>query len=368
MKKLFSTLLLCATAMIIASSCSPKGTDQEMPVESVNLNKTTLSLVIGEMETLVATINPDEANSDITWTSSDNEVASVDTSGKVTAVKAGTATITVSSVENPDKKATCEVTVTPAGVPVTGISLNKTTLSLTIGKDETLTATIAPENASDKSVTWTSSDETIATVSTDGKVTAVKVGTATITATSVADNTKKATCEVTVTPAGPSVGSFYYSDNTYSTTFDNTKTCIGIIFWINPDDSTQGKIISLDDARLDWSTEKEFQNATYSENGSSNSIILQIRDGWENTYPALKWCTDKGEGWYLPAYEELKQAFRADLNTKLEAAGGTKFYLYFTLSSSEKDSSSAYAVDFSDGEAATFDKFNTGNVRAVLAF
>mgnify|MGYP002510661414 CR=1 FL=1 len=83
-------------------------------------------------------------------------------------------------------------------VPVTGVTLDKTTLSLEAGEEETLTATVEPTNATNKTVAWSSSDDTVATVDTNGKVTAVKAGTATITVTT-ADGNKTATCAVTVT-------------------------------------------------------------------------------------------------------------------------------------------------------------------------
>lgn len=93
-----------------------------------------------------------------------------------------------------------EVTVKAAAttVPVTGVTLDKTTLSLEAGKEETLTATVEPTNATNKTVAWSSSDDTVATVDTNGKVTAVKAGTATITVTT-ADGNETATCAVTVT-------------------------------------------------------------------------------------------------------------------------------------------------------------------------
>ena len=112
----------------------------------------------------------------------------------MTAVKAGTATITAKAGE---QSASCAVTVneaTPTPVPVASIELNKTALTLEVGKNETLTATVKPDNAEDKTVTWTSSDETVATVE-NGKVTAVKAGTATITAKA---GEQSASCAVTV--------------------------------------------------------------------------------------------------------------------------------------------------------------------------
>ena len=97
---------------------------------------------------------------------------------------------------------------TSENIPVTGITLNTTTASLEVGKTTTLTATVEPSDATNKSVTWRSSDNSVATVAADGTVTAVKAGTATITATAEGDNSKFATCTVTVTggttPSQPS--------------------------------------------------------------------------------------------------------------------------------------------------------------------
>ena len=107
-------------------------------------------------------------------------------------------------VYDDDADTTCNVcgyvrTVTPGNVLVTGVALNKTSTSISVGNSETLTATVAPENAANKALTWASSDEDVATVAPDGTVTAVKVGTATITATAADGSGKSATCKVTVT-------------------------------------------------------------------------------------------------------------------------------------------------------------------------
>ena len=103
-----------------------------------------------------------------------------------------------------DADTTCNIcgyvrTVTPEIVPVSQITLNKAETSISVGNSETLTATVAPENATIKALTWASSDEDVATVAPDGTVTAVKVGTATITATATDGSGKSATCKVTVT-------------------------------------------------------------------------------------------------------------------------------------------------------------------------
>ena len=165
-------------------------------VTSVSLNKSELSLAIGETETLTASVLPENAtDKSVTWTSSDATVATVDVDGKVTAVKVGVATITAKAGT---KSAQCAVTVNP--VAVTGVNLNKTSLSLAKGSTETLIATITPSDATNKSVTWTSSNTSVATVDANGKVTAVGGGSATITVKTV-DGNKTATCTVTVTVA-----------------------------------------------------------------------------------------------------------------------------------------------------------------------
>ena len=103
-----------------------------------------------------------------------------------------------------DADTTCNVcgyvrTVTPEAVSVSQITLNKTSTSISVGNSQTLIATVAPENAANKALKWASSDEDVATVAPDGTVTAVKVGTATITATAMDGSGKSATCKVTVT-------------------------------------------------------------------------------------------------------------------------------------------------------------------------
>ena len=175
-------------------------TDNEtttVDVEKVSLNKSATTLTEGESETLTATITPSNATGDKTvkWSSSNEAVATVDSNGKVTAKKAGTAVITATSSNG--KTAGCTVTVKQKEIAITGISLNKSTTSLTEGESETLTATITPSNATgDKTVKWSSSNEAVAAVDSNGKVTAKKAGTAVITATS--SNGKSASCTVTV--------------------------------------------------------------------------------------------------------------------------------------------------------------------------
>ncbi len=190
-------------------------------VTGVSLNKNATTIAIGASETLTATITPANAdNQAVTWSSNNTAVASVDQTGKVTGVSAGTATITVTTQDG-NKTATCTVTVPdPSADPVavTGVSLNKTSTSLTVGSSETLTATVAPANATNQAVTWSSDNTAVATVNQNGKVTAVAAGTATITVTT-ADGNKTATCTVTVsaavTPTVPQSGLIIHVPEVY---------------------------------------------------------------------------------------------------------------------------------------------------------
>lgn len=169
-----------------------------IPVTAVSLDKTTLSFdAIGKSEKLTATVEPDDAtNKNVTWSSSNPSVATVD-NGVVTAVGEGTAVITVTT-EDGGKTATCTVTVRiETTIPVEGVSLDTTTLYMTkTGQSAKITATVVPANATNKNVTWSSSNTDVATVD-NGIVTAVGNGEAIITVTTE-DGGKTATCTVTV--------------------------------------------------------------------------------------------------------------------------------------------------------------------------
>ena len=164
-------------------------TREEVPATGVTLSETALSLRPTEKATLTAAVAPENTTDTLVWTSSNNAVATVK-DGVVTAKSEGTATITAACGS---AKAECVVTVLPP-IPATGVTLDKTALNLYEGDTAKLTATVEPENTTDKTIVWTSSDKTIATVK-DGTVTAVKAGTATITA---ACGEAKAACAVTV--------------------------------------------------------------------------------------------------------------------------------------------------------------------------
>nr|WP_305119683.1 leucine-rich repeat protein [Ruminococcus sp. zg-924] len=160
---------------------------------SVSINPSKLSLTIGETYTLTKSVYPKNASTSYRWSSSNTRVAAVDSAGKVTAKAAGQAIVTVKTANG--KTAACSVTVKSSAVNATGITLNRTSCSLNVGGSVLLSATVKPSNTTDKTVTWKSSNTSVATVS-NGMVTAKKVGTSTIAART--SNGKTATCVVTV--------------------------------------------------------------------------------------------------------------------------------------------------------------------------
>lgn len=164
-------------------------------VESISLNKATATLVEGETLTLIPEIKPDNAtNKNVTWSSSNTSVATV-VDGKVTALKAGNTTITVTTADG-GNTATCYVTVTARYYAVTSVSLNATSIVLAEGENYTLNASFQPSNATNKNVFWDCSDTSVVSV-VNGRITALKPGTAIITVTTE-DGGKTATCKVTV--------------------------------------------------------------------------------------------------------------------------------------------------------------------------
>ena len=162
-------------------------------VSSLTLNKQSVTLNVKKDYQLIADIQPSQATfKDLTWESSNTKIAEVDANGKVTAVAPGTATITAKTTN--EKTATCKVTVK---APITGVQLDKTSLTLPKGTTAVLKATVSPSDTTDsKTIRWSSSNTDIAIVNSSGTVKGLRPGTATITATS--SNGKKATCKVTV--------------------------------------------------------------------------------------------------------------------------------------------------------------------------
>ncbi|WZX99675.1 Ig-like domain-containing protein [Bacillus sp. FSL W7-1360] len=180
-------------------------TPKPVPVASVSVTPTTMELEVEKTVQLQTTVAPNDAtNKQVFYTSSDDKVAVVNKDGLITAVKPGEAQITVKTQDG-NKTATSKITVKAKPVPVASVSVTPTTMELEEGKTQSLKATVKPDNADDKTVTFKSADTSIATVDANGLVKAVKAGKTTVTATAKGDTSKTATCAVTVTapPAPP---------------------------------------------------------------------------------------------------------------------------------------------------------------------
>lgn len=187
---------ITATAGNKTATCNITVTEKFIAVESISLNEQEVS--IKDNIQLIASILPENAsNKTMSWSSSNEEVATVDQNGNITTVSVGETTITVTT-EDGEKQASCKVIVEPTSV--TGITLEVEELLLGLDESITIQATVEPENASNKNVTWSSDNEYITTVDNTGKVTAIAVGEANITVTTE-DGGIKATCKVTVSAA-----------------------------------------------------------------------------------------------------------------------------------------------------------------------
>lgn len=192
MKQTMQKIAIALCMALAFAACKNDDPETGGGVETVTIDKNELSLVVNGSATLQAKIN-DVVSTAVTWSSNKPSVATVDNNGKVTAVGEGTATITATANADTTKKAMCSVTVEKADITV---AIDPTILTLGIGEDATLQAKINGVNSTE--VTWKSSDDAVAAVDSNGKVTAKKEGTTTITATANADTMKKATCTVTV--------------------------------------------------------------------------------------------------------------------------------------------------------------------------
>ena len=161
MKSYFRILsALSAVAAVIAfSGCGGKEQEQPKPdsvkVSGVSIDKPTLSMTEGETANLTAIVMPENAtNKAVAWKSGNSGVADVDASGKVTAVKAGTSDITVTTSDG-GKTATCKVTVASKAVPATGLTLSLSSVAFIEGQTKSINATVTPSNSTDE-VTWPS--------------------------------------------------------------------------------------------------------------------------------------------------------------------------------------------------------------------
>ena len=223
------------TATITAKTTNGKTASVTVTVKAVEATSVTItasanSCSVGDTVTLTAKVSPDKASQSVTWISSNTGVATITANGVVTAKAVGTTTITAKTANN--KTATYAITVNP--VAASSVTLSETSKELAQGATVTLRATIAPANATDKTVTWTSSNSGVATVDANGKVTAKGAGTATITATTV--NGKTATCKITV--AETAVTGITFDKTTANMNVDETMTLAATVAPANAGNKT----------------------------------------------------------------------------------------------------------------------------------
>ena len=225
-----------------SASCTVKVEKKQIPVTEVRLSESTVGIVEGSTYKLTATVLPENTtdSKSVSWSSSNSEVATVDANGTVTAKRAGTAVITATSTNG--KTAGCTVTVSKKEIPITEISLDKSSATLTEGETTTLVATVLPENTTyGKSVKWSSSNVAVATVDLMGKVTAKSAGTAIITA--ISENGKTASCTITVNKKDTNITitEVRLNKSTETLTEGDTTTLTATVL---PENTTDSKSVS----------------------------------------------------------------------------------------------------------------------------
>ncbi len=236
-----------------------------IPVTGISLTNTVLYLKVGNISEQTAIIEPaDATNKSVVWNSADESIASVDNDGYITANAVGTTIVTCSSVDNPAIKAECRVIVETDFINVTNIFISRSTLDLIEDDTYLLTATVTPDNATYKTLTWASSDTSIATVSDNGLVTAVAPGTAMVYAST--SNGLTAECTVTVTAKIIEVSGISLSNYELLMREGHTAELIAVV---SPEDAT--------DKTVTWKSEDE-SIATVDNNG----IVTAIKTGVVN--------------------------------------------------------------------------------------
>ena len=220
MKKLF---LLAAALLTLVACEKPSQSNTPTEVNKVIVNPSTCEVLIGESITLEAIVDAVSNNYKVEWLSTNEDIATVD-NGKVTGVASGTAII-MAQVGN--KTGNCTVNV--VGTPVEQVLIDEVEIYMEEGDIRTLRATVLPETADNKSVTWSSSNESIATVNGSGVVTAHKPGDCVVYAKA---GNVTAECTVCIDRRPLSIGDYYYADGTWSSQLDEGRTPIGVVFYL----------------------------------------------------------------------------------------------------------------------------------------
>lgn len=199
MKETYKLIYLIPSLLcFLIVGCSDDSADGGV---DISLNKENLVLEKGKGERLIASFNPvDAKNQGHVWSSGNPQVATVDETGYVTAVAVGEAVIAAKALDG-DDIATCNVTVVDKIIPVSSVSLSKSECEITVGESVALSAIVNPSNATNKNVTWESSNNSVVMVNEEGVITACAIGEATITV-KTDDAGKTAVCNVSVVAKG----------------------------------------------------------------------------------------------------------------------------------------------------------------------
>ena len=279
MKRKYLTVTIAAAAVLTAGICLG-GCGK---TDKFTLNKTEYTMEAGSDTKLSVVTDGNPNDMQIEWSSSNDGVAQVK-DGKVTAIKAGDATVTATAANG--TTATCEIKV--EAVEVENVTMNKASVTLKKGKTEQLKASVYPENAGAKDLTWTSSDEEVALVNSSGLITAKGKGTANITASS--PNGKSASCTVTVK------GSASKSSASGSSSSQASKTTV---IYLSPSEiadrypsdfvfpySSESYLSEADVAGLTSSQAQKAINEIYVREGHKFK-----NGGWTNYFRRYSWYT-----------------------------------------------------------------------------
>ena len=246
------------------------GEPETVSVTGVTINEEWQELYVDDTLQLTATVEPDNAtNKSVIWASSNQAIATVDATGLVTGKSAGTATITVTT-EDGGFTATIQITVKdkPTTVPVESVKIDQGNLSIEVGETVKLTATVSPSDATNKSVTWASSNQAIATVDAAGLVTGKSAGTAIITVTTE-DGSKTDSIAVTVT--APAAGTLEIVRFDLTNTSNPAWARIEVNWAVTGNELTEVKLEALDSA------DNALTSKTISLSGSSASGTDELR-------------------------------------------------------------------------------------------
>lgn len=264
MKTRIIAILLSLAAL---SSCW----QEEVRVSGITMNTTSITIELGQTSQLTATISPANADNKIViWSTSDSSVAAVDADGVVTALSPGQAEITAKSDDNSRYTDVCKVTVPEIFVPVESLTIEENEITIQKGATATVTATIAPENASDKQLRWISLDEVVATVSPEGVVTGVQPGKTRVIASTV-DGGLSAYCTIIVEQKGESLA----LDPAELELYEFEHLPLKLVF--TPEDTSYGSVV--------WSSDHEdiaivdYRGEVYAVQAGTATVTATTADG-----------------------------------------------------------------------------------------